>query len=57
MELEQLELKMKVGVPMKGGVDTDGKFDEDDEHAWTGKAGHGKGIQSRGPKMPVLMRE
>jgi len=52
MELEQLELQMKVGFPMRGGVDTDGKFDEDDEHEATGKAG--KGIQARGPKMPCF---
>jgi len=26
MELEQLELKMKVGFPMKGEDDTDGKL-------------------------------
>jgi len=51
MEVEQLELKMKV---MKGEVDTDGKHDEDDEHAGTGKVGRGKGIQARGPKMPCF---
>jgi len=54
MELEQLELKMKIGFPMKGEDDTDGKLDEDDEHAGTGKAGRGKGIQARGPKMPCF---
>jgi len=29
-------------------------LDEDDEHAGTGKAGRGKGIQARGPKMPCF---
>ena len=54
MKLEQLEIKMKVGFPMRGEVDTDGKLDEDDEHAGTGKAGRGKGIQARGSKMPCF---
>jgi len=39
---------------MRGEVDTDGKFDEDDEHAGTVKAGRGKGIQAKGPKMPCF---
>ena len=54
MELEHLELKMKVGFRMRGEVDTDGKFDEDDGHAGTGKAGRGKGIQAKGPEMPCF---
>ena len=53
MELEQLELKMKVGLPMRGGVDTDGKFDEDDKHEATKKAGKERN-SSKGPKMPCF---
>jgi len=46
---------MKVTFPMRGGVDTDGKFDEDDKHEATKKAG--KGIQAKDLKCPVLIRE
>ena len=48
---------MKVGFPMKGEVDTDGKLDEDDEHAGLERQVVVKEFKQEDLKCPVLMRE
>ena len=45
MEIEQLELKLKVDSPMKTEWDKDGNDNE------IGTEGHIKGISARGPKI------